>query len=112
MKFEEVLRESRRLAPESAAVARWRQAVFAPDAPSVPRWLPSLASGLAMAGMLLALWPAAARGPVGLKAVGVACDGRWAQWAPLRADVRGLARPLPRLGAISGPDQCGLCHIR
>jgi hypothetical protein len=111
MKFNEVLRESRRVRPDEAAVVRWRRAVFAPEIRTVPYWVPSLASAVAMAGMLVLLWPAAARGPVALRAAGVACDGRWEQAVPLRADVRGLAQPVPVAAALTAPDQCGLCHL-
>ncbi len=111
MKFEDLLRQSTRMSPEPAAVDRWRAAIFAPDLVAQPVWLPRLASGLAMAGMLLLLWPAAARGPVGLRAAGVACDGRWEQLQPLRADVRGLAQPAPSTVAFAASDRCGLCHL-
>jgi hypothetical protein len=115
MKFEDVLRESRRVQPDRTAVERWRRAVFSPEARpearTVPRWIPSLASAAAMAGMLLLLWPAAARGPVALRAAGVACDGRWEQPMPLRADLRGVAQPIPARMAFAASDQCGLCHL-
>jgi hypothetical protein len=111
MKFEDVLRESRRLQPDEAAVRRWRRAVFLPDAIPVPGWIPSLASAAAMAAMLLLLWPAAARGPVALRAAGVACDGRWEQPMPLRSDMRGVAQPVPARMAFAASDHCELCHL-
>ena len=115
MKFEEGLRKSRRLRPDEAVVRRWRRAVFAPEPDIVPGWWPSLASGLAMAGMLLLLWPAAARGPVargpGALRAGEMCDGRGEAPLPLRADVRGLARPQPVPMRFGGAERCALCHV-
>ncbi|MBY0506484.1 MAG: hypothetical protein K2X03_21375 [Bryobacteraceae bacterium] len=110
MRFEEILRKSERAQPSEAAVRRWRQAVWGP-APA-PAWFPNLASGLAMAAMMLLLWPAAARGPVALRAAGEACDGRWEQSVPLRADVRTLARPQPVSPSLAASENCGLCHVR
>ncbi len=111
MKFEDVLRHSTRLTAPPEAAARWQKAIFDMPADTVwlPRWFPSLASGLAMATMLLLLWPAAARGPAALRAAGVACDGRWE--LPLRADVRGVAQPTPPAVALSAPERCALCHL-
>ncbi len=111
MKFEDVLRTSTRLTAPPEAAARWQKAIFEVPADTVwlPSWFPSLASGMAMAVMLLLLWPAAARGPAALRAAGVACDGRWE--LPLRADVRGVAQPTPPAVALSAPERCALCHL-
>ena len=111
MKFEDVLRESERIQPDPAAVERWRCALFAPESVGPPSWVPSLASGLAMAGMFLLLWPAAARGPVLLRSAGEACDGRWEFAVPLRADVRALARPVPTPATSVEPGRCESCHL-
>ena len=115
MKFEEVLRNSRRITPSMVAQERWGRTIFAAEPVGLPGWFPNLASGVAVAGMLLLLWPAAARGPVGLRAAGEACDGRWELAAPLRVDVRGLARPQPLgrvvTGRVGGAGSCGLCHV-
>lgn len=111
MKWDEVLRGSRRAVPRQAAVERWRVAAFAPERVEMPIWVPSLASGLATAAMLLLLWPAAARGPLALRAAGEACDGRWEQAVPLRADVGALARPQPVIWKALGGGKCGLCHL-
>jgi len=112
MKYEEILRSSRRLEPGRAAVARWNRAVFGDPVAleRAPGWVPSLVSGLAMVAMLVLLWPAAARGPV-TRVVGEACDGRWERSLPLRADVRGLARPQPMRVEFRAAEQCGLCHV-
>jgi hypothetical protein len=112
MKFEDVLRNSRRVRPEPKALERWKRSVFAPEGrPGIPGWVPSLASVTAMAAMLVLLWPAAARGPVLLRAAGVACDGRWEQLQPLRADLRGIAQPIPSVTAFAAADHCALCHL-
>ena len=113
MRFEDVLRGSVRVRPSAAAMARWHRAAFAAASTRVagPGWWPSVASGLAMAGMFLLLWPAAARGPILLRSVGESCDGRWERAMPLRVDVRGFARPVPALMAFAAADRCSLCHL-
>lgn len=118
MKYEDRLRKLRRLEPDPAAAKRWRRAVFGEPAVPTPRWVPSLVSGLAMLAMLGLLWPAAARGPVGrgpgVGLIGETCDGRWEKSLPLRADVRGLARPQPMRADFRADfrtvERCGLCH--
>lgn len=109
MKFEDVLRGSDRVQPSAKAVARWHRAVFVANAG--PGWWPSVASGLAMASMLLLLWPAAARGPLVLRSVGEACDGRWERSMPLKTDVRAFARQTPPAVVFAAADRCVLCHL-
>ena len=112
MKYEEVLRGSRRVAPSEGVQARWRKAAFSPEEPILPGWFPNLASALVVTGMLLLFLPAAARGPVGLRAAGEACDGRIERLVPLRANVGDLARSQPVAIDFKAVDRCSLCHVK
>lgn len=112
MKYEEVLRGSQRVAPSEVARLRWLRAAFSPEEPILPGWFPNLASALVVTGLLLLFLPAAARGPVGLRAAGEACDGRIERLVPLRASVGALARSQPGAMEFKAVDHCALCHVK